>query len=447
MEPRIQYAQTADGVSIAYCSLGEGAPLVDLGSQPYTNFQVRLQNPLYHPWNERLGANRRHIQMDGRGAGLSQRDVTDFSLDARVLDVEAVVDRLDLQRFGLCAVSGSGPVAIAYAVRHPERVCHLVLWNTYARALDYYQLPRTQALAAMIEQDWELFTETVAHVVYGWAEEEARQFATFIRECITQGTMKAYRESAATVDVTHLLPEVASPTLVLHSREAQLPPMGMARDLAARIPDARLVVLEGSWLTAMKDPGKWGHVLDEFLGTSQDAAREPAQDDIHTILLTDIADSTALTQRLGDAQAQELVRAHNTIVREALNTHGGTEIKHTGDGIMASFPSASRALECAVAVQSAVAGYAEQHADVPLSVHVGLNAGEPIVEENELFGTAVQLARRICDQAQGGEILASDVVRQLVAGKGFLFADRGDVALRGFEDPVRLYEVRWREEG
>src|SRR3990172_7351777 len=123
MEPRIQYAQTADGVSIAFCSLGEGAPLVDLGSQPYTNFQVRLQNPLYHPWNERLGANRRHIQMDGRGAGLSQRDVTDFSLDARVLDVEAVVDRLDLQRFGLCAVSGSGPGAFAPAAPPPARVC------------------------------------------------------------------------------------------------------------------------------------------------------------------------------------------------------------------------------------------------------------------------------------------------------------------------------------
>src|SRR3972149_11234360 len=114
MEPRIQYAKTKDGVSIAYCSLGEGAPLVDLGSQPYTNFQVRLQNPLYHPWNERLGANRRLIQLDGRGTGLSQRDVTDFSLDARVLDVEAVVDRLGLDRFALMGLSHAGPVGISH---------------------------------------------------------------------------------------------------------------------------------------------------------------------------------------------------------------------------------------------------------------------------------------------------------------------------------------------
>ena len=108
---------------------------------------------------------------------------------------------------------------------------------------------------------------------------------------------------------------------------------------------------------------------------------------------------------------------------------------------MASFGSASGALECAVAIQRAVAG----RADANLQVHVGLNAGEPVAEEFDLFGTAVQLARRICDQAQGGEILASDVVRQLAAGKGFLFGDRGEATLKGFEEPIRLYDVRWRD--
>jgi adenylate cyclase len=164
-----------------------------------------------------------------------------------------------------------------------------------------------------------------------------------------------------------------------------------------------------------------------------------------SILFTDITDSTALTQRLGDAKAQELVRAHNAIVREALRAHGGSEIKHTGDGIMASFSSSSSALECAIAIQRAVADRADD-LGAPLGVHIGLNAGEPVAEENDLYGTSVQLARRICDQAGGGEVLVSDVVRQLVAGKGFLFADRGDVALRGFEDPVRLYELRWRDD-
>jgi adenylate cyclase len=116
-----------------------------------------------------------------------------------------------------------------------------------------------------------------------------------------------------------------------------------------------------------------------------------------------------------------------------------------GDGFMASFSSATRALECAIAMQRAFAAHSEENPDTPIKVRIGLNAGEPIAEDEDLFGTAVILAARIAAQAQGGEILASDVVRQLVAGKGFLFGDRGDVPLRGFEDPVRLYKMRWQD--
>ncbi|MBI1886651.1 MAG: AAA family ATPase [Chloroflexi bacterium] len=163
-----------------------------------------------------------------------------------------------------------------------------------------------------------------------------------------------------------------------------------------------------------------------------------------TVLFTDVEGSTALTQRLGDAGARDVLREHERLVREALRAHGGTEVKAMGDGFMASFSSATSALECAIAVQRA---FAEQNetAPVPLRVRVGLNAGEPIAEQDDLFGTTVNVAARIAAQAKGSEVLASDVVRQLVAGKGFLFADRGDVALRGFEDPVRLFEVAWQD--
>ena len=162
-----------------------------------------------------------------------------------------------------------------------------------------------------------------------------------------------------------------------------------------------------------------------------------------TILFTDMESSTALTQQLGDAGAQEVRRAHNTIVRDALKSNGGAEIKHTGDGIMASFSTASAALNCAIAIQRGVAAHKAEHVDSRLGVYVGLNAGEPIAEEQDLFGTSVDLAARICDRAKPGQILASDVVRQLAAGKGFLFADLGETELRGFEDPVKLWEVRW----
>jgi adenylate cyclase len=186
--------------------------------------------------------------------------------------------------------------------------------------------------------------------------------------------------------------------------------------------------------------------LNEFLGDPPPEVAPSRQDvTVAIVLFTDIVGSTQLTERLGDAKAQELVRLHNTVVRAALGSHGGSEIKHTGDGIMASFPSASGALECAIAIQRAV----EQHASdtgASLAIHVGINAGEPVAEEADLFGTSVQLARRICDAAGSDEILVSNVVRELAAGKGFLFADRGDAVLRGFEEPVRLYELRWRDE-
>jgi class 3 adenylate cyclase len=194
--------------------------------------------------------------------------------------------------------------------------------------------------------------------------------------------------------------------------------------------------------------------IDEFLSEGEEAAAgvEALEGGaFRTVLFTDVEGSTALTQRLGDARAREVLREHERIVREALRSHGGSEVKTMGDGFMASFTSATGALECAIAMQRAFAQHNES-AEEPIRVRVGLNAGEPIAEDDpegrsDLFGTAVIIAARIAAKAKGGEVLASDVVRQLVAGKRFLFADRGETALRGFEEPVRLCEVRWREGG
>ncbi len=185
--------------------------------------------------------------------------------------------------------------------------------------------------------------------------------------------------------------------------------------------------------------------INEFLGEGEEAAAVAAPAGLVTILFTDVEGSTALTQRLGDARAREVLRQHERVVREALRSHGGAELKTTGDGFMASFSSATRALESAIAMQRAFAQHNES-AEEPILVRVGMNAGEPIAEEEDLFGTAVIEAARIAASAKGGEILVSNVVRELAKGKDFLFADRGEVALKGFDEPVRLYEVRWREE-
>ena len=150
-------------------------------------------------------------------------------------------------------------------------------------------------------------------------------------------------------------------------------------------------------------------------------------------------------QRLGDEAGRDVLREHERITREMLAEHGGVEVKTMGDGFMASFGSVTKALECAVALQKAIAGR-NSSAQEPLHVRVGLNAGEPIEEDGDLFGSTVILAARIAAQAAGGEILASVAVRELAMGKGIMFSDRGENALRGFEDPVRLYEVRWRDD-
>jgi class 3 adenylate cyclase len=214
------------------------------------------------------------------------------------------------------------------------------------------------------------------------------------------------------------------------------------------MPDARLALLEGTSL--MPYVGDMEAVLaaiDELLGEDEEAAtaaEPPEAGAFRTILFTDVEGSTALTQRLGDAKARALLREHERMVREALKAHGGSELKTTGDGFMASFSSATRALESAIAMQRAFAQHNES-AEEPILVRVGMNAGEPIAEDEDLFGTAVNLAARICSHAEAGQILTSDVVRQLVAGKGFTFADKGEATLKGFDKPVRLYEVRWRE--
>ncbi len=451
MEPRIQYAQTADGVSIAFWTLGEGMPLVEMPTIPATHLEVEWQNPEFRRWYERLARTRQLVRYDGRGMGLSDRDVADYSVDTHILDLEAVVDRLGLERFALFALLHAGPVAVDYAARHPDRVSHLLLWCTYARGSDYSGLPEVQTLRQLIGVNWETYTEAMADIVLGRPRgEEGRWFAAWIRESVSPEAALAALGVTNEVDVAAILPEVKSPTLVLHRRQFRLADIRLARELASKIPDARLVVLEGASIAPyMDDTERAATAIDEFLGEGEEAeagAEAPAASGMVTILFTDMEGSTSLTQRLGDAKAQEVLRTHNGIVREALKAHNGTEIKHTGDGIMASFASASRALECAIAMQRA---FAEQNesAEEPIRVRVGLNAGEPIAEDKDLFGTAVQLAARICGQAEPGQILAPIVVRELAAGKRFLFADRGETALRGFEDPVRLYELSWREEG
>ncbi len=235
------------------------------------------------------------------------------------------------------------------------------------------------------------------------------------------------------------------PTLVLHRRRFPQVSVDVATDLASRIPNAQLVLLEGeSGGFKLEDAQAVLDAINDFLGEGEGTTAEAVPSGLVTILFTDVEGSTALTQRLGDAKARDLLRQHERMVREALKAHGGSEVKTMGDGFMASFGSATKALECAIAMQRAFAEHNESAAE-PIKVRVGMNAGEPIAEDDDLFGTAVNRAARITATAKGGEILVANVVRELAEGKDFLFADRGETNLKGFDESVRLYEVRWRD--
>ncbi|OHC75814.1 MAG: hypothetical protein A3G18_12715 [Rhodospirillales bacterium RIFCSPLOWO2_12_FULL_58_28] len=164
-----------------------------------------------------------------------------------------------------------------------------------------------------------------------------------------------------------------------------------------------------------------------------------------TVMFTDMVGSTALTQSRGDAVAQKVVRAHNVIVRDALTEFTGKEIKHTGDGIMASFSSTSNGVEAAIFIQRKAAAHNKADPDLPLHLKIGINAGEPIAEDDDLFGTTVQLSARIVDKAQSEQIFVSEIVRGICAGGKINFTNRGPYAMKGFADPIILYEVVWEE--
>ena len=164
-----------------------------------------------------------------------------------------------------------------------------------------------------------------------------------------------------------------------------------------------------------------------------------------TVLFTDIAGSTAMTQALGDAGAQKVVRVHNRIVREALSVHSGKEVKHTGDGIMASFNKTSDGVDASIQIQRETALHNQVQPDLPLHLKIGLNAGEPIAEDNDLFGTTVQLSARIVDKAAADEIFVSEIVRGICAGKNYNFSKRGGYEMKGFGDDITLFEVIWND--
>jgi class 3 adenylate cyclase/pimeloyl-ACP methyl ester carboxylesterase len=444
MEPQVQYCTTEDGVSIAYWAIGEGPPLLYLPPMP-GNIGLEWRNGAIGPETQSLATRYRLIRADGRGSGLSQRGmVGPLSPETFRLDTEAVLDRLEVPACAIWASGPTGPLAIAFAATRPERVTALILAESFAAFKELGSVPRVQAMIGLIGQDYELYTETISSVFFGFGQSEvAREYAALLRAGQTQEEAVVFGQSMLGVDSSALLPHVRCRTLVVHHRDASLVPLEIAQNLASRIPNAQLVILEGESVAGPRNDMDEAAVIDRFLlGTdaaprSFPLSRSTSAPGTAVIVFADIAGSTELTERMGDAAFRDRARALDNQLMSVIHREGGNVIegKLLGDGLLATFPTARQGIAAGVAL--AAAGDA---AGLPL--HVGIHAGDVIREQANVFGGAVNIAARIAGEAAPGEVLVSDVVRALGrTSAGAEFDDRGERALKGIGEPQRLWSV------
>jgi len=440
---RVRYALSADGTEIAYAVIGSGPPLLLVDAYLSSAAGSRLTS-------ERLGASYRALAeahtiifFDWRGSGSSGR-AERFALDDFIADVEAVVSAAGLSRFDVWGRAGPAHIALEYTRRHGDRVRKLAVSGGPGRQGG--RSPRSSEamapVAHLARTDWEAFRIAYAVRQHGWTVEARESFDNLGRHWSPE-TFDVFMSAVEAIDTSAGAPEVTCPTLVIVRSDAPESARIGARQLTARLPKGQIVETPPGRAVGELE------AVEAFLGPWDEAAADaPAPTiagNVRTILFTDIEGHTQMMTRLGDAKGREVLREHERLTRDAIKGSGGSEVKTMGDGFMASFGSAQRALECAAHIQRAFESADSRLSAEGLRVRVGVNAGEPIEEENDLFGASVIAAARIAARAAGGEILVSNVVRELLAGKGFEFAGRGEEVLRGFDDPVRLFELVWRQ--
>ena len=246
VEPLIEYATTADGVRIATQCLGSGPPVLMPATLPWSHVQQDLRIPAVGAWIRSIAEGARVVRYDARGTGLSDREAVDFSLDAQLRDLEAVVHHYALDSFAVWGAIGGSQVSIAYTARQPERVSRLMLWGAFAR-FDSLSVPGLDAFTTLMRDNWRFFTDAYAQAAFGWPDSDtAAQYAQLTRDCITQPAMLELMRQMSEIDVSGEARTIRTPTLVLVRRGATIAGVEQARALVGLIPTARLLILEGS---------------------------------------------------------------------------------------------------------------------------------------------------------------------------------------------------------
>ena len=447
MKREVRYVTTTDGVRIAYSIQGEGVPFIWV---PGWISHLDLDGPLLQMLGIDPGAHGvTWVQMDKRGSGLSSRNPADISLEARVGDVIAVADDVGFDSFALGGISEGGPIALTTAATYPDRVTKLVILGSYANGESIAGSPdMREGMLAVVRAEWgvgsrlmtDLFTNQNSIL-------NGEQFSEYQRIAANPSDARRILEAAVAIDVRPLLSKITAPTLVIHHRDDRAVPIDSGQEVAAGIKGARFLSFPGAHIASVDEWRSAFSAIIDFVSAGSGAQRNTgttSDSTFRTVLFTDIVGHTQMMRRLGDEKGRAVLREHEQVTRNTLKTYGGYEVKTLGDGFMASFTSITKGVECAIALQRA---FHERNASAaePVAVRVGLNAGEPVQEDDDLFGETVILAARIAAKAEGAEILVANAVRELCSGKGFLFADRGEFVAKGFEEPVRVYEVRWRE--
>jgi class 3 adenylate cyclase len=437
--PDTRYARSGT-LNIAYQVVGDGP--IDLLYVPgwVSNVELMWEEPPLARIFERLAGFSRLILFDKRGTGLSDPVALDRlpSLEERMDDVRAVCDAVGSEHAAVFGFSEGGLMSILFAASHPERVSALILFGTFAKRIwseDYPWAPTPEARSAEIEALERNWSSGMDVDQLAPSEDAAfkRRLATYYRRSASPGAAVALMRMNTQMDVGDVLQSIRAPTLVMHRTGDRDVKVEEGRYIAARIPGARYVELSGDAHTLWA--GDADPVVDEIEEFLTGVRPPPLADRVlATVLFTDIVGSTERAAEIGDSRWAELIRAHHAAVRRELERHRGRELDTAGDGFLAAFDGPARAIRCACAIR-------ERLAALDLRVRAGLHTGECELVDGKMGGIAVHVGARVAGLAQADEVLVSSTVKDLVAGSGIEFEDRGEHALKGIAQAWRLYRV------
>ncbi len=440
--PATRYARTADGVSIAYQVVGDG-PL-DLIWVPgwVSHLEVAWEEPTLARFFERLASFSRLILFDKRGTGMSDRVPEDKlpTLETRMDDLRSVCDAVGSERAALLGVSEGAPMCILFAATYPERTTAVVLFGGYAKRLRSHDYPwgappeAHAAFLAEIAKDWGGPVGLEARAPSRFDDARFREnWARYLRMGASPAAVLALARMNAEIDVRSVLPTVRVPTLVLHRSGDRVFSVDEGRYIADHIPDATFVELPGD------DHVPWVGDADAVIGEiEQFLTGERSRPEVHrvlsTVLFTDIVGSTEMLSRVGDATWKETLAAHDERAKAEIDRHHGRYVGSTGDGLFATFEGPARAVRCAQAIGAAVR-------PLGLQIRAGVHTGEVELAGDEVRGIAVHIGARVAAMAGAGEVLVSSTVKDLVAGSGLAFEDRGTHELKGVSGEWHVYAV------